>query len=81
MQRRSEGLKCSGVLCRGFCFKLHGTGKADGIRFSQRGIEIGGFALSLKSMPVGGLPLLASGRHEGRRQNCEHAKGGDIPEQ
>src|SRR3954463_3285231 len=24
---------------------------------------------------------LASARHERRRQNCEHAKGGDVPEQ
>jgi hypothetical protein len=27
------------------------------------------------------VPPLASARHEGRRQNSEHAKGGDVPEQ
>lgn len=48
------------------------------------GAEIGGLALSSaesKSMSVSGLPPRASARHERRRQNREHAKGSDVPEQ
>src|SRR5208282_710104 len=35
----------------------------------------------LKSVSIGSSPQLALVRHERRCQNCEHAKGGDVPEQ